>query len=334
MSRSTGRRVLRPPLAALGLIVVVSMLLGGCADAPQNAAGADDGFTASIDTVYGTVDIEGTPQRIAVLAPGDADILLALGLQPESVVPFATPGLETAWNKDYVGYGPTDLTPAARDVMAVKEQVAAMAPDVIFAINTIIEEQAYREYSKLAPTIVRSGDYPVLSEPWQDSARTIARAVNKAAEAEDLIADAQSKIEATAAEHPEFAGKTGAVIWPADPGRVAVYSPKDSRGATLTALGLHQPPEVLEVSDPDAPDKWGGEISYENLSVLDGVDYLVVLDGPQAGQLRSSAVFSALPAVAEGRVAYLDEEQSGGMAVATVLSQPWIVDQLADALAS
>ncbi|AZG47840.1 ABC transporter substrate-binding protein [Gordonia insulae] len=320
-------------LGAVAVTAAAALAVGGCtppdensatsASAPAPEAGA---LPVTIDHRYGTTTVESAPKRVAAMGVGDADTLLALGITPTTIAPFADPTQRSApWNADLLG----DAEPVILPQTAAQfgDQIAkalATDPDLVTAVGAAATQQQYDVLSKAAPTIVGPKEYPNWQIPWDVQTTEIGRSVGLPRAAEAKIGETNDFLAGVRAKHPEFAGKTGVVISALPTGAVSVFSAQDGRGQALADYGLTFP----ESLKPAITNGFYGEISAENLNMLNDVDVVVAVDWEGANErLKKDPTWTKLPVVTEGRTVYLDQQVGSAMSVPTVLTIPWVADQ-------
>ena len=184
----------------------------------------------------------------------------------------------------------------------------------------------------IAPTIAQSDEYVDFGSPWQETTRTVAKAVGKSAEAETLISNVEAKFETVRAENPQFAGKTIAVAYAKGGGEFGYYTAQDGRGRFFSQLGFVIPDELNEL----AGDSFYVDLSAERIDMLDQ-DLLVFLGlqfvegGREA--IESDPLVSKLNAVQDGRVLYIPAEVDDALQFGTVLSLDYLLDGLVPEIA-
>ena len=94
------------------------------------------------------------------------------------------------------------------------EKVAALAPDLILAIYSGLNQKDYDTLSKIAPVVAQPPGQIDWGSSWQDEITMTGKAVGKSAEAEKLKATAEQQLADAAAANPEFKGQTGVVATP------------------------------------------------------------------------------------------------------------------------
>ena len=180
--------------------------------------------------------------------------------------------------------GPIEVIPAAEINF---EQVAALDPDVIFAIGSGIEQGDFDTLSAIAPTVAQSADYNVFGTPWDVAQLTIGKALGLEPEAQALVDDINAKFAAAVEANPDWQGLTGTVSAAGDDGSIGVFTDGDNRGHILTQLGFVIPEEITEI----AGDSFYADISAEQISLLDN-DLLVYIvpEADRAPARRAPAV--------------------------------------------
>ena len=211
------------------------------------------------------------------------------------------------------------------------EAIAAARPDLIIAVYSGITEAEYELLSEIAPTVAYP-DQP-WATPWRDTIQLVGEALGRPAEAEALLADIDEQVEAKAAEHPELAGKSVAMVW-ATPEDFYVYKEADSRVEFTLDLGLESAPSVDELAD-------GGEsfyytLSQERLGELTSDVLVSYADTEEASQaFLSSPAAQAMPQVQAGTVAeVIGTEFIAAVSPPTALSLTWGLDEYVEILAS
>ncbi len=143
------------------------------------------------------------------------------------------------------------------------EKVAAQQPDLILGVYSGITEKEYDALSKLAPVVAQPKGKPDYGTSWQEETLITGQAIGKPDEAQQLVDDTEQLIDDTAAEYPDLAGQTAAMV--ADYQGVFVYGPQDVRSRLLVELGMTYP-EPLRDAFPKA---FGGQLSDEKTDALD-----------------------------------------------------------------
>jgi iron complex transport system substrate-binding protein len=328
----------RTAVASVAVAALVGMTACSAPDEDNNDSGssvaAEEGaFPVTIEQNYKAVTIDSEPSTIATLGPGDADILLALGITPATMVPFSDPEAKRVvepWNEELIGDSqPVVLGNASANLGEEIPKALATNPDLIVAVNNTVSEEQFNNLTKVAPTVVRGTEFKDWQVPWDASTAEIGKAVGQPEATEKLIAETKAKFDEAQEKYPNMVGKKSAVIVGGADGSVYVYGPGDGRGQTLVSLGQVFPDEFK----PLLGDNFYGSISSENLNMLNALDTAVVVDwSGSSDQLKSNPVFANLDIVKRGDVVYVDQLTGSAMSVPTVLTIPWVIDRLAPEL--
>lgn len=225
------RRLLRKRWRWLALGLLMVLLAGtvaACGDPgsrqPSPSAAAPPENCRLVEHDVGTTEVCGQPQRIAVLAPHMLDILLSLGLQPAGYAEFTTMGIGEPTTEipvlgEFVTSQPINLglrnTPSLETLLQLK-------PDLI--IGEAFQQQYFERFSQIAPTLLYAGGQ---KDEWQHGLRGVAQAVDRPAQAEQVIQDYQQKLAET---------------------RVAI-APMVTTHPNLLLMTAFQLPETFGVSD-------------------------------------------------------------------------------------
>jgi len=291
-------------------------------------------FPVTLTHEYGETVIAEKPVRIATIGWMTQDVVLALGAVPvgvplqewggdeNSLLPWVTAAVEELGGELPVRYDDTTIP---------FETILALDPDVILAPYSALTEEEYLRLSQIAPTVAWIG--APWSGTWQDITLTVGIALGQREEAQALVDETDAYLEALAAEHPEFAGKTFTIGW-GDPanGVIGVYVGSDPRVQMIEDLGL-----VLS----DGARALEGEgfyidVSFEEIGTLDA-DVLITWQSDQAelDTLMANDVFARFGPVANGRfIAMLDRSFVMATSAPSVLSIPWSMERLVPELAA
>lgn len=299
-----------PVLAIAATILVVPV-----------AAPAQD-FPLTIETKFGTTIIPEQPERVATIDYAGVDNVLALGFQPLTAREWFGPYPDSIWP------WAQDLATTDPVVVGVEldfEAIAATDPDVILALRSGIAQDDYNALTRIAPVVAvppGAGDYGL---DWQAQAELTGLALGRSHEAAEQIEQVKASIDAAAQAHPEWQGKTFAMMtyWE---GTVGLYSVTDSSAALISQLGLEPHPKVVELSRPG---EFYIEISEEILPQIDAdvIFWFAPADSPEIAGLVARDVMRA---PAEGREIFLSQRShtNGALSYASLLSLPEAVDRL------
>lgn len=326
-------------LTALSVLAVAPALAAcGEDDSPTAASSSGgpspaerDAFPAAITHKFGTTTVSKSPQRVVCVGLVEQDTLLALGIVPVATTKWFgdAPGCIFPWATDELGDADLPTVLDATNGIPV-EKVAALAPDLIVGLYSGMTRAEYDLLSKIAPTVAQPEEYVDYGTPWDETTLIIGTAVGQRKAAQEVVDTVNARIDEEAADHPEFAGKSAAVVTPWE--GLWVYGPEDPRGRMLDQLGFTFPDVLM---DPDS-EEFGWSLSAENTSDLDGLDAVVWL-GLGDADAGMTGLWDRTKAYAEGR--YFDiSEASGDYYVAhsmvTPLSIPYVLDRYVPQLAA
>ncbi len=327
----------RAPLTVLAAIPLALAALSGCGSAAgeeqttSGTAAADGAFPVTVEHAFGETTIEEKPERVVVLGWSAQDTVYALGLEPVGMpeYPFGGGGDGVLpWNDEYFDPAVTTLLDTADGPPL--EAIAALQPDVILAPYDGFDEAVYESLTGIAPTVAYAGE--PWTTPWRDQTRMIGQALGMQEEAEQLIADAEETVAGVAAEHPEFEGLDFAYT---SMGAEALYLylPTDPRVQLIEDLGFAVAPSVEELG-ADSENTFYAQLSLESAPQIDSDEIVAFADGLPAEEVAALPVYAQVPAIASGAAVLIDDQEFGAAASSvSVLSLPFVLDQLVDQLA-
>ncbi|MDR3517699.1 MAG: iron-siderophore ABC transporter substrate-binding protein [Azospirillaceae bacterium] len=200
---------------------------------------ADGVFPRIVRHHNGEAIITAPPRRIAVLSTGQLDALLTLGIVPAGATrveggALYAPYLATRFPQWRVQLDAmADLgTRANQDI----EAIAQLRPDLILMNNTIIKQDVYDRYARIAPTVVTRGT----GVNWQVDFLLIASAVGRRQQAQAFLDRFHSDAAGFAARGQ---GQAPSVSFPlATAGRTRIFGIASFTGGIAEELGLARPP--------------------------------------------------------------------------------------------
>ena len=300
-------------LASLSIAVVAAASLTAC----SRGEGAGDAEGSGTDT-----------SSVAALGFGDADTLLALGIQPSVVAPFTPNDVNDKgvgpWSEDlFTGPDPVLVQNLGQGLTAeAVEKVSSANPTQIVAINQAIDDQARNDLESIAPLATHPDEYDDWSVPWDVQVREVSEAVDKSEEGDALIEDTKKAFEDYRNAHPEIEGQKAAIALPYE-GRLGIYTEGDGRGAFLTELG-YEIPEDLQAADEGS---FFMDLSPENYSLLDELDVLYILEYEgQEDEVRNNEAFKNLDIVQDDKVRFVPQEVGNAMSMPNPVTIPWALD--------
>lgn len=281
-------------------------------------------FPVTIKHSFGETVIEKKPERVATVAFGNQDVVLALGVVPVGFS-AANYGVQDEsgmlpWTKDKLEELGVTEPNIFRDTDGIDyEAVSSCDPDIILAPYSGLTQEEYDMLSEIAPVVA----YPetawtISTEDWIS---TTAKALGLEEKGEALISDMQSTIKEKAAQHPEFEGKK--FVWISfdekDLSSLHAYSPEDTRCQFLYELGFTYPESVSQYIKDGS---YSLDLSAENADLLYDADFLI-------GYSSDSAYKAAAADEVLGEIPALKNNAVIGIESGTVLSAALTITPLA-----
>ena len=273
----------------------------GASDPAASAAGA---FPATVATKFGDVTIKSQPKRVVALGWSDAEVALALGVQPVGASDWLAFGGE--------GLGPwvTEKYTTAPEMIGTLEpeyeKIAALKPDLILDVRSSGDQKRYDTLSKIAPTVGVPADGANYLTTWTEQTTMISQALGVPDQGKQLIAATEADFTKYASENPEFKGKSITVGSKTSEGYGA-YVTGDSRVDIVEKLGFENNPTIQS----QAGDSFSITVSNENLKQLDA-DVLVMLPiFIDAKEITGDPLYQAIPAVKAGHDVVIDDTGIG-----------------------
>jgi iron complex transport system substrate-binding protein len=340
---TTRRRAL-----TLGSLALGATLLAGCSTGPAggsaassspaaaasdaSGAGTEAAFPRTIEHAFGTTEIPAQPERVATVSWVNQDIALALGVAPVGVAATEYGGNENQ-STDWFDAKLQELGAEAPEQYSESdgldyEAIAATDPDVILATYSGIDQEQYDKLSEIAPVVAYPEGTAAFGTPWQDSTRIIGEALGKEAEADQVVADVEAQMAATAEEHPELAGTTFlyGTVDPAAADQVYLFTATDNRPKFLSALGMDLAPVVAE--DEAAQDAFYITWSPERADELDSDIFVSSAADESVGEaIAADPLLGSIPAVQDDTlVLQTDEQEVLSISASSPLSIPWALE--------
>jgi iron complex transport system substrate-binding protein len=325
----------------LFLLASLVLLLSGCGgssddDRPAGSGGtaqAADGttFPQTVEHKFGSTTVTKKPERIAVVGLTEQDTVLQLGYKPIATTEWYgdQPSATWPWAQKLLGDSkPTVLSNA--DGFEV-EKLAELRPDLIIGVNSGMDDKAYAQLSKLAPTIPAGKGATDYFSPWDEQVELIARALGKPEEGKRLIEKVKADYAAAAAANPEFEGKTATFSQNGFySGLLYVYQ-QGLNTEFLEYLGFTINPKLTPlVKNP-------GEqvaVSEERLDVIDAdVIVFATESAKDIANFKKVPTFRFLNAVKGNHAVYTDATLSGAMYFMTPLALEYVLERLTPQLA-
>ncbi|WP_017586072.1 ABC transporter substrate-binding protein [Nocardiopsis ganjiahuensis] len=315
--RTTGARAAAG--AAAGALAV--LLAAGCSTAqdaeesPSEANASDGTYPVTVETAFGEVTVEQTPERVVALGFAPAEAALSLGVEPVSVAEDPD-ALEQSvpWMAEEIA-DTADPGLLGADGEPNLEAIAAAEPDLILAQTYQVADQtAFDNLNAIAPTVLPATD--ALNVDWDERLLKTAEALGRPTEAEELISQIRAEFTEIGATVPDIEERTYQWV------RADADGYGFGNGSLFELFGL-RPAENQDNTQGSDP------LSREHTADLDA-DLLAVWAPSQEErqQLDDDPLFQNLPAVEAGTVYYADLAFANAINSAGPMSLRWIAEEL------
>ncbi|MFE3021073.1 ABC transporter substrate-binding protein [Streptomyces sp. NPDC059256] len=320
-----------------GLVLITACGTSGEPAAQKTSAGASaslppaEGTTKyplTLKTPFGDTKLDKRPKRIAIVTANtlDTDALIALGGTPV----FAPSTVDrNPWLNDADIAGIKTRWDAEAGTEVSAESVAAASPDLIVALAAYetFDQARFDKLSAIAPVLYAAqGDLS-----WQELTQKLGSTLDLTAAAGKAVAAAEKQVAQTRAAHPEFQGKTAThvIVYDEKYGPYYASAPGSDTALLLRQLGFALPKAAAKFTKD-------GTISDELVGLIDA-DFLLLSTSGNPGYFVDAPLVKAVPAVADGRAVINPEDKktstnhfAWGLNVQSVLSVPWLIEQLAE----
>ena len=268
-------------------------IFGGATTNDSTAVSCEEGFRL-IEHAGGKTCVVEMPQRVVVLDTGELDNALALDAPV-----VGAPITDTLQYQEYL----SDQLDGIADTGAISEPnfeaILALEPDLILGSKQRYEA-IYETLSQIAPTVLTES----LRVPWQDNFLLHAEALDKEAEAEQLLEAYDAHVAEVQAVLGDALDSTTISIIRFRPGQVRLYLKSSYIGYILQDVGLQRPPSQDE-------DVFSAEISIEEMQQADA-DYIFVtgydIEDSERATFLESPLWQTLNAVQNERVIDINDD--------------------------
>ena len=256
----------------------------------------------TLETAFGDVSVEGTPERVVTLYEGALDAAVAAGVNPLGAVTTRGGDNVASYIEAHLAEQPPAIMGVVREINI--EAVLAQQPDLILAPAQLTDEQ-YQLLSRIAPTVVPPTQ-PLAPDNWKAEARLYGEALNRQAAIAEAIEAVEQRTAAVAAavEEADVGGSAFLVRWM--PGGPMVMSENTFSAGLLVQAGL----DVQDAGLVGESGVHSDVLSLENLSQVDG-DWLFLATLNEDGQAaldaaKQSSAFSRLNVVQQEHAVPVD----------------------------
>lgn len=283
------------------LLAVTSMIAAAGCSTTTDTTGTDSAATGTpdassapttrmIEDVRGDVEIPVAPARVVVLAQGELDSAIALG-----VVPVGGPRLENAAGGPLEYLADYDIPIVGTLDEPNLEKVASLQPDLILS-NDIYHSRIYDRLQKIAPTVY-GGFQDTLGFSWKENFLLYADALSMLDEGEQMLSEWESRAAALGAELEDAGVAPEVSMVRFLPGETRVYQSENFIGRILDDVGLPRP-EAQDV------DEFALYPSAEQIEVMEGEIIFFATYGPPAettqSEVTGNPLWGTLPAAQQG----------------------------------
>ena len=242
--------------ALMLLFAVTTLALAACGGSGGSDSGGSgeggDPATRTVEHAAGESQVPENPGRVVVLDTAELDSAMTLGVTPVGAI-------EAVEGEGYPDY--LEGTEGIETVGTIEEpnleKIATLEPDLILS-SSLRHEQIYEELSEIAPTVFTEST----GSPWRENFELHAEALGKQDEAEQVVADYESRLEEFENTVEEPRPEVSVVRFV--PGDTRIYQKDSFIGTVLEDAGLPRPePQdedefaLLNVSEEAIPDMDG-----------------------------------------------------------------------------
>lgn len=279
------------------------------------------GETRTLETAFGEITLEGTPERVITTYEGALDTAIGVDVQPVGAI-ASRGGTHVARYIEPEAGDPAIVGTVAEINL---ESIITLRPDLILASPRTSEAQ-YQSLSRIAPTVVPDTT-SIQRDNWKRETRVFSKALNRQKTGEQVLARVQARVEAVsklvADVTPEDTPSAVVVRWM--PQGAIVMAPELFSSGLLQDLGFSVSGDnLVQQGRPHS-----NPLSQENLGLIDR-DWLLLAtlneDGAQAlEKARQAPAFARLEASRNDRIITVDGQlwssASGPIAALTVIEQ-------------
>ncbi|MCT1607499.1 iron-siderophore ABC transporter substrate-binding protein [Nesterenkonia massiliensis] len=341
---------MKNPLLSLSAVLAASALAltacGGGGDGDRategdtgsaSPAAEGDGVLAVVEHMYGPTEVlepEDGELRVVALGWSDAEIALALGVEPIAVHDWQSFGEEShgvgPWAADLFDDVDPEVIPRT-DGDLDYEYIQSLAPDLILNVNSGYDEAEYNRLSEIAPTISGPEGAANYNPGWEKQTQLVADALGLSAEGTELIEETHTKIEEAREAHPEFEGVeaiTGSKFGEA----YGLNLSGDMRWDILELLGFQMYAPADELNNGE---DFYADISEEQVEIFDADVAVLYPIGYTLEELQADPLISSLDVVQEDRAVFLegDSDLSMAFSAGSPLSIELVLEELTPQLA-
>ncbi|MEM8643083.1 MAG: iron-siderophore ABC transporter substrate-binding protein [Cyanobacteria bacterium P01_G01_bin.54] len=300
-SRSFSRK--RRFLLLAGVSSLVATACSGRAQtdtASTSRETSETGATQRVQHAYGETEIPAHPTRVAVVDFTTVEAVMSLGIEP-----IAAPGI--------IIDNLLHLPPATQEIVDIGipgqpslEKLATLKPDLILTTKMATQDNDYELLAQIAPTV--ACDIENWTQ-WQELAWLCAEALGKEAEAEQLAADYEAKLDQLKAALPKDPGDTEISVIFVNSNQISALAQDSFSGSVLAAAGFSRPPkQAVEQHTVQVTKELLGDVDGDALFVLKSQSQTELAADVRAAiaQVKQDPLWNQLEAVQADRVYEVD----------------------------
>jgi iron complex transport system substrate-binding protein len=243
------------------------------------------------------------------------------------------------------GFPQASNTPVMKQVYNL-DDLRALKPDLITAMFSGVTQEDFQQLSSVAPTITGiSDDSRDYFSSWEEEMNAMGQILGRPTAATRIVQQTEDLFTSLLTAHPELRNARVAVAapGPVGSGEFRVINPYGEFSRFFTSLHMAFPADIQSVTSPQGRAAYAQaiykvDLSTDDLSLLNGVDVLVMIVGPDGGpdmaKLKQTAGYQNLGAVQKGHVIELDGELAEAIYYASPNSIPWVLNQITPQLIS
>lgn len=194
----------------MAAVAASPLFLSGCVGSaggvsPAAEAGA---FPVTVTHAFGSTTITTAPTRIATLGYASQDVCIELGVVPVGVPQYELRGFGTSlWFNKAVTAMNAVMPSQYRDHDEVPyEELKALKPDVILAVNSGISRAEYDRLTEIAPVVAYPGQ--PFGTDWRTTTTTVGKVIGRPQQAAELIASVEAGIAEAKSSYTDLEGST------------------------------------------------------------------------------------------------------------------------------
>lgn len=259
---------------------------------------ADGVFPRTVTHFQGSTTLQAAPTKVVVIATGQLDVALTLGVVPVGAASGDGAGTVPAYlPKAFPAHAEAlgRIVNVGTRTQPSTEAIGNLAPDLIL-MNISGKDAAslYDTLTKIAPTVATQGT----GRYWKQDFQLVADALGKADAARSWL----TTFHADAAKAGRNVGKGTVSLLRKNGDRTRVFGAISFAGSVLADMGVARPATQTFTDDTSV------DISSEQLDRADGDWILYGVQGGDASELTSMPLWSTLGAVTAGRAVQVEDD--------------------------